>query len=236
MQALEIRHLRRVAGLDKGLVAGLDQLDQATAKNGLLTEQVGLALFLEGGLDDARAATADSRSIGKADLVGVAGRVLMNGEEAGNTAAANIFSADSVARALGRDHQAVDVAARLDQVEVDVQAVREGNGGAGTNVGGYLVAINIGLQLVRGQHHDHVAPCGSFGNIHHLEACIGRLGAAGGVGTKRDGDFCDTAVLKVGGMGVALAAIADDDDLFFLDQADIGVTIVIDSHGLGSPS
>ena len=28
-------------------------------------------------------------------------------------------------------------------------------------------------------------------------------------------------------MGVALAAIADDDDLLFLDQADIGVTIVM---------
>ena len=37
-------------------------------------------------------------------------------------------------------------------------------------------------------------------------------------------------------MGVTLTAIADDDDLLFLDQADIGVTIVIDSHGLGSPS
>jgi hypothetical protein len=112
----------------------------------------------------------------------------------------------------------------------------KGNGGAGTDVGSNLVAIDVGLELVRGQHHDHVAPCGSFGNIHHLKACIGCLGAAGRVGTKRDGNFCDTAVLQVGGMGVTLTAIADDDDLLFLDQADIGVTIVIDSHGLGSPS
>ena len=37
-------------------------------------------------------------------------------------------------------------------------------------------------------------------------------------------------------MGVALTSVADDNDFLFLDQADIGITIVIDSHGLVSPS
>ena len=32
-------------------------------------------------------------------------------------------------------------------------------------------------------------------------------------------------------MGVALAAIADDDDLFALDQVQVGVAIVINTHG-----
>jgi hypothetical protein len=31
-------------------------------------------------------------------------------------------------------------------------------------------------------------------------------------------------------VGVALAAIADDDDLLSLDQVYIGITIVIDTH------
>jgi hypothetical protein len=31
-------------------------------------------------------------------------------------------------------------------------------------------------------------------------------------------------------MGVALAAIADDGDLLGLDEADVGITIIIDAH------
>src|SRR3954466_12707117 len=52
VQALEIGHLGRVAGLDEGLVAGLDELDEAAAEHGLLAEEVGLALLLEARLDD----------------------------------------------------------------------------------------------------------------------------------------------------------------------------------------
>src|SRR3546814_6489297 len=40
----------------------------AAAEHGLLAEQVGLALFLEGGLDHAGAAAADRRGVGQADL------------------------------------------------------------------------------------------------------------------------------------------------------------------------
>src|SRR4051812_10252587 len=47
VQALEIRHLGRVAGLDERLVAGLDEFDEAAAEHGLLAEEVGLALLLE---------------------------------------------------------------------------------------------------------------------------------------------------------------------------------------------
>jgi hypothetical protein len=32
-------------------------------------------------------------------------------------------------------------------------------------------------------------------------------------------------------MGVALAAIADDDDLLALDEVQVGVTIIINTHG-----
>ena len=69
VQALEIGHLGGVAGLDQGLVAALDQLDQAAAEHDLLAEQVGLALFLEGGLDDAGAAAADGGGVGQAEVM-----------------------------------------------------------------------------------------------------------------------------------------------------------------------
>jgi hypothetical protein len=33
-------------------------------------------------------------------------------------------------------------------------------------------------------------------------------------------------------MGMALAAVADDDDLLALDQVDVGVAIIINAHGM----
>jgi hypothetical protein len=58
--------------------------------------------------------------------VRIAARVLMDGDQAGHAAALLIFAAHGVARALGRDHDHVDVGARLDQAEMDVEAVGEG--------------------------------------------------------------------------------------------------------------
>ncbi len=45
VEALEIGHFRRVAGLDQRLEPGLDQVGDAAAQHGLLAEQVGLAFF-----------------------------------------------------------------------------------------------------------------------------------------------------------------------------------------------
>ena len=120
VQAFEVRHLRRVAGLHQRLEPGLDEFDQAAAEHRLLAEQVGLALLLEGGLDDAGAAAADRRGVGQRDLLRVAGRVLRDGDEAGHAAAALVLGADGVARPLRRDHEHVEVGAGVEQVEVNV--------------------------------------------------------------------------------------------------------------------
>ena len=45
VQALEIGHLRRVAGFDQGFVTRLDQLNDAAAQNSLLAEQVGFGFL-----------------------------------------------------------------------------------------------------------------------------------------------------------------------------------------------
>ena len=65
----------------------------------------------------------------------IAARVLMDRDQAGHAAALHIFAAHGVAGALGRDHDHVDIGARLDQAEVDVEAVGEGERGAGLHVG-----------------------------------------------------------------------------------------------------
>ena len=68
VQALEVGHLRRVAGLDQRFETGLDQCRGAAAQHRLLAEEVGLGLFLEGGLDDAGAAAADGAGVGQRDF------------------------------------------------------------------------------------------------------------------------------------------------------------------------
>ncbi len=112
VQALEVRHLRVVAGLDQRLEAGLDERAGAAAQDGLLAEEVGLGLVLEGRLEDAAARAADALGVGERERLGVAGRVLVDRDQAGDARALEVLAADEVARALGRDERDVDVRRR----------------------------------------------------------------------------------------------------------------------------
>ncbi len=51
---------------------------------------------------------------------------------------------------------------------------------------------------------------------------------------QRDDDVRHTAVTQVHGVGVALAAIADNGDLLGLDQVNVRVAVVINAHGASS--
>src|SRR5690606_2184820 len=134
---------RRVTGFDQRLKAGADQLNQAAAENRLLTEEVGLALFLEGRLDNAGATAADGGGVGKRDVKRIARGVLMDRNEAGHAAATEIFTADRVAGALRRDHENVHIGARHDKVEVDVEAMREDKRRAFLHVRRELLFIDV---------------------------------------------------------------------------------------------
>ena len=87
MQALEVGALRLVAGLDQRLEARLDQRADAAAEHRLLAEEIGLGLFLECGFEHSGAGAADALEIAEGERVGLAGRVLVHGDEAGNAAA-----------------------------------------------------------------------------------------------------------------------------------------------------
>ena len=137
---------------------------------------------------------------------------------------------------LRRDHQHVDVGARLDQVEVHVEAVREHQRRALLHVGGEVIAIDVGLQLVRGEHHHHVGPFGGLGDLHHLELLgLGLLHAGRGL-AQRDRDVLDAAIAQIERVRMALAAVADDGDLLALDQVQVGVAVVVNAHGLSTPT
>jgi hypothetical protein len=142
--------------------------------------------------------------------MGIARGVLVDGDQARHAAALLVFAAHGVARALRRDHQHVEVLARLDQVEVHVEAVREGEGGAVLHVGVQLVAIDVALQLVGGQHHHDVGPLGGLGRGHDLEASpFGLLGGSR-TGLQGDDDVLDAGIAQVERVRMALRAVADD--------------------------
>src|SRR5688572_9498553 len=96
MEAFEIGHLRLVTGFDEGLVAGLDERSDATAKDGLLTEEVGFGFFFEGRLNDARARAANAFGPGQCDLLGLLARVLVNGDQSRDAFAFGVLPAHNV--------------------------------------------------------------------------------------------------------------------------------------------
>ena len=74
VDALEVRHLRRVAGLHQSLVAGHHERGQPPAQHGLLAEEIGLGLLLKVRLDDASPPSAPmALRVGERDLQRVAG-------------------------------------------------------------------------------------------------------------------------------------------------------------------
>ena len=232
MDAFEIGHFGRVAGFHQGLVTGFHQLDEAAAQHGLLAEQVGLAFLLEAGLDDAGPAAADRGAIGQPEIVGIAGNVAVHRQQARHAGAALILRTHGVARPLGRDHHDVEVRARLDQVEVHVEAVGEHDGRALFHVCDEMIAIDVGLQLVGGEHHHDVSPFGGLGYLQDLELfALGLFDALRAL-AQRHSDLLDAGVAQIERVGMALAAIADDGDLLALDKVQVGITIVINTHGL----
>ena len=133
---------------------------------------------------------------------------------------------------FGRDHQHVEIGARLDQVEMDVEAVGEHQRRAFLHVGRKFAAIDVGLQLVGRQHHHDVGPFGRAGDVHHLDSLRLRLLDGGRVRPQRNGYVLDAAVAHVEQMRMTLAAVADDGHLLALDQIEIGVPVVVNAHVL----
>ena len=135
-----------------------------------------------------------------------------------------------MAGALRRDHQHVEVGARLDQVEVDVEAVGEHQRRALLHVLGEVVVIDVALQFVGREHHHHVGPFGGFRHFHDLELLAFGLFDAGRALAQRDRDLLHARIAQVERVGMALAAVADNGDLLALDQVQVGVAIVVNTH------
>jgi hypothetical protein len=109
-------------------------------------------------------------------------------------------------------------AAGNDGLEVDIEAVREHQQLARRQVRLNIRGINLGLNLVGREDHDHIGPLRRFRRRNHFEACLFCLGNGLGFrGGQTDFDL-HAGVLEVEGMSVPLRAVADNGDLFGLNQ------------------
>ena len=222
----EVGALGLIAGFDQGFIARLDERADAAAEHGLLAEEVGLGLFFERGLEHSGARAADALEVAEGERVGVAGRVLVDGDEAGNAAALGEDFAHAMAGRLGRGHADIDACRGNDGLEVNVEAVGEEEQLAGGEIGPDLFGIQLGRGLIGDQNHHHVGPLGGLGDSDHFKARLLRLGDGLGVG--READFyLNAGILEVESMGMPLGAVADDGYLFGLDEGEVGIVIVI---------
>ncbi len=124
--------------------------------------------------------------VGEHEVAGVAGRVLVDGHQAGDAAALLVLAADQVAGPLRGDHADVHAGGRLDLAEVDREAVGEHEQVAVGDAVGDLLVPDLRLLLVGQQDHHDVAAAGGVRHGEHLEAGGLGVGAAGGVGAEPD--------------------------------------------------
>lgn len=173
----------------------------------------------------AGAGAADRLGVGQGQFLGLAGRVLLDGDQVRHAAAGLEFAADDVARALGGNEGDVDVGRGLDVAVADVEAVAEEQGVAGLQVRGDVLGVDVALDLVRGEDHDEVGLGDGVGDVQDAQALGLGLGAGRGAFLEADADV-NTGVAQAEGVGVALGAVTDHGDGAALDDRQVGVVVV----------
>jgi hypothetical protein len=185
------------------LVARSHQLGDAAAEHGLLAEQVGLGLVLEGRLDHAGAGAADALRVGEHEVAGLAAGVAVDGDQAGDAVPLDELAPHQVAGALRRHHAHANLGARVDLPEVDREPVGEHQQVAGGDPVADLLLEHLGLLLVRQKDHHEVALARSVGDRLHAHSVALRLVDRRGVLPQPD-DHVYARVLQIQRVGVPL--------------------------------
>ena len=93
-----------------------------------------------------------------------------------------------------------------------------------------VVFVDGGLHFVRQEHHDQIGHLGGFRCGNRLEAVLlGQL-IVGAAGALAHHDL-HAGVAQILGMGMALAAVADDGHRFVFQHTEICVFVIIYFHG-----
>src|SRR5262249_33638079 len=218
VQALEIGHFRRIAGLYQRVKPGLYQRRETSAQHRLLAEEIGFSLFFKGRFQDAGAAPAYTRRVSQPNLPRIPRGILMYREQTGNAASLGEFISLQMARGFGRYHEHVDRFRRDDLLIMNGEPMREGQVVTGQKIWSDLFVIDPGSFLVRDQHHHDIAVKGGFGRILNYKA--GGLSlCARGTARSETHDAIAARILEIIRVRVPLCSISDDRDLLALQIA-----------------
>jgi hypothetical protein len=134
MDTFIIGVFRIIACFDEDFESCFHQFGDAATEDSLFAEEVSFGFFTEGGAEKATTGAADAVAIVKGLVLGFAGSILVDSEQARNAAALLVLEADGVAGALGSDEDDIDIGRGYDAVEVDVETMGEGQGFASGQV------------------------------------------------------------------------------------------------------
>src|SRR5690606_15986932 len=159
-------------------------------------------------------------------LEGRAGEVLLYGDEAGGPYPLDVRPPDQVPGPLRRHHVDVDVLGGYDLGEVDVEAVREAEGVPLLQVRLDIFLVNYRVNLVGKEDLDHLRLLRRLRRRRHPDPV--RLRPLPGP-RSRDvrRDDLEPRVLEVLGLGVPLASVSYDGDRLPLQNAQVGVPVVV---------
>src|SRR5207253_1410615 len=228
VQALVVGNLGLIARLHEGLEALHHELGGAAAQHRLLAEQIRLGLLGKAGLEHPAARAADAVRVGEGACVRLAAGILGDREQTRHAAPLAVLAADQVAGSLGGDKHHVEIRARFDLAEMDVEAVREQQRGAALEALPDAL-VEILLRQVRHQHGDHVRPGHGEGGLGDLEAVAARFLPAHPALAHTDHDVA-AAVLEVQGVSPPLAAVAEDGDARPLEGFLVHVLLRVQPH------
>src|SRR5690606_32111885 len=151
VQALEVSHFWCVTRFHQRFEAGLDQLDRTAAEHRLFPEQVSFGFFAEIGFDDTCATATDRAGVRQGYVASRPGRVLVYGNQRRYTTTLAVRATYRMAWRFRRNHNDVDIGARLNLTVVHVETMRERERGTGLDIVSHLRAINLSDILVRQQ-------------------------------------------------------------------------------------
>src|ERR1051326_662221 len=222
VQAFEIGELRGVAGIDQRVERRAHELRGAAAKYGLLSEQIGFRFLLDGGLDQAGAAT-DGGAISQRQRLRPAARIAVDREKADIAVATQIVGAERVA-GTGRRHQYnIEIVAGPNKAEMQREAMDEKQRGALLHSGRQIACVDFGKLLIGRRQHDNVGLSRGHGIAPDLETGGARPARARARLARADDNVRDAGVAQVQGMRLALIAVADDGDTLAPDERQIGI-------------
>ena len=131
-----------------------------------------------------------------------------------------------MARSLRRNHGHIHILRRLNAAEMNIKSMGKHQHIACLQIRLNILLVHVGLQLVVDQDHDHVSPLGSLSRGVHLKT-LG-LGLSPGLAPLiKPDDHIAPGLLGVEGVGMSLAAVADNRDGLAIQHRQITIFLII---------